>query len=306
MGNVLKLFWWLLMLSALQASACILDGFRYIGWGLFGYLVLKGMYLAFAGVLLFRYRSFRRQRAFEGLAETYQKMSGKDFAGGSARRESRLHPFLTWAMLALAVMDAALAWFTDLTAFRATIALDLAIWLLMSRWVARACWLRSRGARERLKEAVDDARSRARAADPDSPAAPARVSPAPFVALAAMSLALSLGFGIKRWVDAEAVSRMNDLQRCMDACMRQASMRFYQQGEGRGSVADEPCVRRLEAQVDLSLDWSGGELRLRAVEKPDADYFGDGRPGDEGLALDGNGNFGGLSDRRRPGRLLLP
>jgi len=240
------------------------------------------------------------------LAETYQRMSGKDFAGGSARRESRILPFLTWAMPALAALDLALAWFTDLTAFRITIGLDLAIWLLISRWVARACWLRSRGARERLKEAVDDARSRSHAAAPDSQAAPARVSPAPFLALAAMSLAVSLGFGIKRWADAEAVSRMDALQRCMDASMRQASARFYQQGESKVSLTDEPCVKRLEAQVELSLTWSGGELRLRAVEKTDADYFGNGRPGDEGLALDGNGNFGGLSDRRRPGRLSLP
>ncbi|MBW8890442.1 MAG: hypothetical protein JF616_22040 [Fibrobacteres bacterium] len=306
MGNVLKLLWWLLMLSALQASACVLDGFRYIGWGLFGYLVLKGLYLAFAGVLLFRYRSFQRQRAFEGLAESYQRMAGKDFEGTAVRRRSRLNPILTWALLALAVIDVALAWVPDLAVFRITIGLDLAIWLLMSRWVSRACWLRSRGARERLKEAVDDARSRARSAGTDPETTPRRVSPAPFIALAALSLAFTMALGGMRWADSEAVFRLDDLQQCMDLSMRDASARFYQQGETKVSLAAEPCVKKSAGQVDFSLEWSEGELRLRVVENPDGDYFGDGTPGNEGLALDGNGNFRALSDRKRPRRLSLP
>jgi len=306
MGNVLKLVWWLLLLSALQASACVLDGFRYIGWGLFGYLVLKALYLAFASVLLFRYRSFQRQKAFEGLAESYQRMAGRDFEGAVVKRRSRLNPILTWTLLALALMDLALAWIPGLAVFRVAIGLDLAIWLLIARWVGRACWLRSRGARERLKEAVDDARSRARPSGSDPEAAPRRVSPAPFIALTALSLSFTLALGLMRLTGSEAVFRLDELQHCMDVSLRHASARYYQEGETKVYLAAEPCVKRAAGRVDFSLEWAEGELRLRAVENPDEDYFGDGTPGNEGLGLDGNGNFRALSDRKRPRRLLLP
>jgi hypothetical protein len=208
--------------------------------------------------------------------------------------------------LGLAILDAALAWIPDLAFFRVTIGLDLAIWLLVARWVARACWLRSRGARERLKEAVDDARSRTRPAGSDPERVPRRVSPAPFIALAALSLGLTLALGGVRWADSEAVFRLDDLQHCMDVSMRAASVQFYQQGETKVSLAAEPCIKKSAGQVDFSLEWAEGELRLRAVENPNEDYFGDGTPGDEGLALDGNGNFRALSDRKRPRRLSLP
>jgi len=291
MGKVLTLAWWLLLLASMQVSARILDGFRFLGWGAFGYSVLKALYLAFAAVLLIRYRSFRRQRAYEGLAESYQRVAGKEYDTAASRRDSRLNPFLHWLLVVLAALDVAMAWVPGLIAFRVTIALDAAIWLLIVRWVARACWLGSRGARERLKAAVDDARSRSRPTDPEPVAAPKRVSPVPFAILGATALALSLGIGLRRWADSDHVFRIGELETCMDAGMRDAAAGFYQEGEAHVGLADEACVRRLAGQVEFSLDWSGGELRLRAAESPASDFFGNGTPGDEGLALDGNAFF---------------
>lgn len=291
MGKVLTLAWWLLLLASMQVSARILDGFRFLGWGAFGYSVLKALYLAFAAVLLIRYRSFRRQRTYESLAESYQRVAGKEYDSAAARRDSRLNPFLHWLLVVLAALDVALAWVPGLLPFRITIALDAAIWLLIIRWVARACWLGSRGARERLKAAVDDARSRSRPVDAEPVATPKRVSPVPFALLGVTALALSLGIALVRWTGSGQVFRIGELETCMDAGMRDAAAGFYQEGQARVGLADEACVRRLAGQVDFSLDWSGGELRLRAGESPASDFFGNGKTGDEGLALDGNAFF---------------
>ena len=149
----------------------------------------------------------------------------------------------------------------------------------------------ARGARERLKAAVDDARSRSRPVDPERVAAPKRVSPVPFAILGASALALSLAIGLRRWTDSGQVYRIGELETCMDAGMRDAAAGFYRDGQAHVGLVDEACVRRLAGQVDFSLDWSGGELRLRAAESPASDFFGNGKPGDEGLALDGNAFF---------------
>jgi len=46
--------------------------------------------------------------------------------------------------------------------------------------------------------------------------------------------------------------------------------------------------------VDMSLDFSGGELSLRALESDSVDYFGNRKPGDQGLTLDANGRFSAI------------
>jgi hypothetical protein len=178
-----------------------------------------------------------------------------------------------------------------LAAFRAGVALDALIWLLLVRWIARACWLRSRRARERLKQAVDDARSRARPAGAGPQAAPETVPPLPFALLGALSVAVSLGFGLRRWADAGAVFRADGLKRCMDACLREASARFYQQGEARVPLANQACVRALAGRMAFSAQGSGGELRVLAVEDTASDYLGDGVAGNQGLSLDAYGHF---------------
>jgi hypothetical protein len=43
--------------------------------------------------------------------------------------------------------------------------------------------------------------------------------------------------------------------------------------------------------VDMTLDLHKGDLLLRAVESDGVDYFGNGKPGDEGLVLDASGRF---------------
>lgn len=291
MRNLLVLAWWLSLLMAAQAAGLVLEGSRPTAWGLSGYIILKLIYLGFATVVMVRARSFRAQRNFETLAESFHRAAGKDIDPAAARRESRLNPLLDAAMLALATLDCAMAFAWDIRAWRASILFDALIGILMIRWVARACWLRSRGARERLKAAVDDARSRARAPDAEPEAAPLRVSPVPYLALALAAGAFAAGIGLRRWADAPAAFRGADLERCMDRCMLRASEGFYQRGEGRFPMGAETCVKRLEGRIELALDWRAGGLRLRAAEAPASDYFGNGRAGDEALWVDAEGRF---------------
>jgi hypothetical protein len=297
MGNLLRLSWWLALVAALQGSAFILDGSRHLFWGMLGFCVVKAVYLAFAWIVILRHRSFRRQRAFEALAESYHRVAGKDFDPKAARRESRLNPALNQILLALASADCVLAFAWNLEAWRVSILLDVAIGLLLIRWVARAGWLRARAARERLKSAVDDARSLARPQAHGPEAAPKRVSSIPFAALAALAMACTLGLGSWRWAQAQRAFRAGEADRCLEAILRTASERFYQQGQARFGVGEEPCVKALAGRVEFGLEWGGGELRARAEESGGSDYFGNGTAGDEGRVMDTNGRSHGLGAR---------
>jgi hypothetical protein len=254
-----------------------------------GFCVVKAVYLAFAWIVILRHRSFRRQRAFEALAESYHRVAGKDFDPKAARRESRLNPALNKLLLALASADCVLAFAWNLGAWRGSILLDIAIGLLMIRWVARAGWLRARAARERLKSAVDDARSLARPQTGGPEAAPKRVSPVPFAVLAAFAMAGVVGLGTWRWAHAQRAFRVGEADRCLGTILRTASERFYQQGQARLGMGEEDCVKALAGRVGFRLEWGGGELRVRAGEAAGSDYFGNGTAGDEGRIMDANG-----------------
>lgn len=289
MANLLVPAWWLALLCALQISAFLLDGSRHFLWGLLGFCVVKSVYLGFAFIVDLRHRSFRRQRSFEALAESYQRVAGKDFDPKAARRESRLNPALNQILLALASADCALAGIWNLGAWRASIALDLAIGLLMIRWVGRAGWLRARGAREQLKAAVDDARSLARPALADPEAAPKRVSPAPFAALGILAAIFILGLNARRWTEVRRDFLVGEVDRCLETILRTGSERFYQRGEAHLGIGEEPCVRNLSGRIGFRLEWGGGELRVRAAESAGSDYFGNGTQGDQGRVMDANG-----------------
>jgi hypothetical protein len=296
MGKIFVTAWWLGLLGALQASAFILDGSRHLFWGMLGFCVVKSVYLAFAWIVTARHRSFRRQRTFEALAESYQRAAGRDFDPKAARRESRLNPALNQILLVLASADCALAFVWQLDAWRASILLDLAIGLLMIRWVARAGWLGARAARERLKAAVDDARSLAKAPDADPEAAPRRVSPVPFAVSAALALAFILGLGIRRWTQARPTFLAGEVDRCLETILRTASERFYQQGEARIGIVEEACARSLDGRIEFGLEWGGGALRVRAGESAGSDYYGNGTAGDEARIMDASGHT-----RKAPG-----
>jgi hypothetical protein len=296
MRNLLILAWWLSLVAALQVSGFLLDGSRHFLWGMLGFCVIKTVYVAFAWIVILRHRSFRRQRAFEALAESYLRAAGRDFDPKAARRESRLNPALNQILLALSVADCVLAFGWNFAAWRASILLDVAIGLLLIRWVARAGWLRARAARERLKSAVDDARSLARLPDAAPEAAPRRVSPVPFAASAALAMSFLLGLGAWRWAQAGPAFRSGEVDRCMESLMRSASDRFYQHGEARIGIGEADCVKALAGRVEFGLEWGGGELRVRAGESAGSDYLGNGKAGDEGRVLDANGH-----SRRAPG-----
>jgi hypothetical protein len=291
MRNPLTLAWWLFLLAFLQASALILDRFHHLEWGLLGLHILKGGYLAFGLVLFVRYLSFRSQKNFESLVESYNRVARKAFEPASVRRDSWLNPFLNLVLVVLSTIDFTMVFNWNVTVLRLSVILDLLIWLLISRWVVRTYWLKSQGTRERLKEAVDDARSKSRPPDAGPEVASRRVSKAPFATLAALSLAFTLGLSGKRWMDVREAFRIDDLKHCMDRCMRLAATRFYQQGELQIQVEGEPCVQERRGRVDFTMDLFKGDLFLRAYESDSSDYFGDGMRGNQGLVLDANGRY---------------
>jgi hypothetical protein len=292
MRNALILAWWLFMLACLQIAALILDRSHHLEWGRIGLHVLKTCYLGFAAVLFIRYLSFRAQKSFENLVESYNRVAKKAYEAEKARKDSWVNPFWNLVLLVLASIDFTLVFHWNEPIFKTSLWLDFLIWMLALRWITRTYWLKSKGTRERLKEVLDDTRSRLRSQiAPEPEVVDKRVSKFPFTVLSGLSLLIAAGITAQRWHEVSEVFRVDDLKACMERCMSKASARFYQQGELRVDLAGEPCVQSRQGWVDMSLDLHGGDLFLRAVEVVGADYFGNGRPGDEGLVLDAAGRF---------------
>jgi hypothetical protein len=292
MRNPLILAWWLFMLTSLQVAALILDRAHHLEWGQVGIHLLKACYLGFAGVLFIRYLSFRSQRNFESLVESYNRVAKTAIAPEKVRKNSWVNPFLNLVLVVLASVDFTLVFNWNETVYKTVIWLDFLIWLLTLRWLVRVYWLKSKGTRERLKEALDDSRSRMKAQAAVEPeVTEKRVSRIPFAALGSLSLALALGISLQRWSDVREVFRVNDLKQCMDKTMRAASRSFYNQGLLEIDVAAFPCIHARNGKVDVTVDLYHGELLMRAVESQGVDYFGNGTVGDEGLVLDATGRF---------------
>ena len=292
MRNPLILAWWLFLLSALEITALILDGSHHLEWGHVGLHLIKAGYLAFACVILVRYLSFRSQRNFEHLVDSYNRVAVRSFEGEKQRKGGWLNPFWNLLLVVLATVDFTLVFQWNESVFKASVLLDLLIWMLLMRWLTRTYWLKSKGTRERLKEVLDDTRSRLREQlAPEREVVEKSVSKAPFHALSLVALAFALGLSYYRWSQVRAVFRVDDLKACMERSMRTASLRFFQHGEMTLDMESRACLRALRGKVDLSLDLHQGELFLRAVESDGVDYFGNGNPGDQGLVLDASARF---------------
>lgn len=289
--NPLVLAWWLFLLGCLQASTLILDRCHHLEWGRLGVHLIKSGYLGFASILFLRYLSFRAQRNFEHLVESYNRVAKTLIEVEKIRKDSWLNPFLLLALVVLASIDFTLVFQWNEPVFKTSVILDFAIWLLIIRWLGRSFWLRSKGTRERLKEVLDDSRSRMRDAAAEPVVVERSISKTPFTGLSTLALLIALSLTVQRWRDVRYVFRIDNLKSCMDQCMRKASSRFYQQGELKIDVAGEPCVQERLGKVRFSVNFRSGELTLRAFENENSDYFGNEVLGDEGLVLDAVGRF---------------
>ncbi len=291
MRNILVLGWWLGLFICLQISALILDRSHHLEWGRIGVHSIKACYLGFASVLFIRYLSFRSQRSFESLVESYNRVAKKVFQTEKVRKDSWVNPFLNLILVVLASIDFTLVFQWNETVFKTTVWLDFIIWILIIRWLGRTFWLKTKGTRERLKEVLDDARSRMRDQTVEPDVMEARISKVPFTGLSTFAILVAFGISFGRWYQVRTVFRIDDLKACMEQCLRKASIRFYQQGELQIDVAGEPCVLERQGKVTLSLDFHRSELRLFAKENDSIDYFGNENRGDEGLILDAEGRF---------------
>ncbi len=334
MRNPLTLTWWILLLGALEGASLILDQSQHHLWGRIGCLLLKASYLAFACVLLLRFLSFRSRKTFESMLDSYNRISGRSWTvSGRGADEWRKFLFYT-ALLAVSSINliTPLAW--GGRTFKTSILLDLVLWLMALHWVVRAHWLKAQGRREKLKENLDDARSRLKprstadtpstveagsvAADHSQTAAPtvdsglseaARPTPEPAAGMAAgavpsagtrawpflrlfvLAMTATLAIGFQRWRQAERNFAVTDLKRCLLTCLDRALDRFHGEGRLEGDLDNEACLYRHREDVGIGIGFQRGELLLWAIEKPGRDFFGNGKTGDQGLMLDGEGRF---------------
>ena len=289
------LTWWLLLLFVMQLSAVVLDGAHYLIWGLGGICFLKTFYLGFAYIVLFRYLSLRSEKSYEAMVESYNRIKGRHGDSEVKHKSSWLNPFLNIILVILSSADFTLAFLWSESIFRANVILDLVIWLLILRYVARAYWLKAQGKREKIKEFLDDSRSRMHLEDAPVLSIEKKVVPKiPFFALAILSLAGALMLTGWRWDQAARTYRVNDLKACMDKYMDFASERFYQKGQLEIELARSTCIQKARTQIFFSLDLHGGGIYLRGSEKREHDFFGNGKPGDQGLVLDPRGGFRGI------------
>jgi hypothetical protein len=292
MRNPFILAWWLILLSALEITALILDRSHHLEWGQVGVHLIKAGYLGFASVIFIRYLSFRSQRNFEQLVDSYNRVAKKTFEGEKQRKGGWLNPFWNLLLVVFATVDFTLVFQWNEGVFKASVLLDLLIWMLLMRWLTRTYWLKSKGTRERLKEVLDDTRSRLREQlAPEKEVVEKSVSKIPFHALSLAALAFALGLSFYRWSQVRAVFRVDDLKACMERSMRTAALRFYQHGDLTLDAGSSDCVHALQGKLDMALDLHKGELFLRAVESEGVDYFGNGKPGDQGLVLDASSRF---------------
>src|SRR4051794_15727650 len=122
--NTLFLAWWLLLFLCLQVAALILDRSHHLEWGLIGVHLIKACYLGFALVLFVRYLSFRSQRNFESMVESYNRVAKKGFEAGKIRKDSWLNPFLNLVLVVFSLLDFVLVFNWSEAVFRTSVWLD--------------------------------------------------------------------------------------------------------------------------------------------------------------------------------------
>jgi hypothetical protein len=291
MRPLMVLAWWLFLFASLQVAALLLDGFHHLEWGRLGVHAIKACYVAFAAVLYFRYQSFRSQKSFETMVESYNRVSEKAFRADKKGDRKWVNPFLLLILLMISILDFAMVFRWNEVVFSTSVWLDFLIWMLTLRWLGRTYWLKAKGTRERLKEVLDDSRSLHGGRVPEPDALERKVSKLPFAALSSATLILALGVTAWRWNSSGRVYRIDDLKACMESSLQRASMLFHKEGRMGFPLPAEPCMLARRGLVEMSLDLHGGELLMRAAESDTVDYFGNGIRGDEGLVLGGNGRF---------------
>lgn len=292
MRNPLTLAWWILILGILELSSLALDRTHHLVGSRAGLMLLKSSYLAFSAVLLVRFLSFRHKKSFETMVDSYNRLSTQPWIApqGVVGEWRKLLFYMGLVVVASTNFLTPLAWRE--TTFQTSILLDMAFWLMALRWVVRAHWLKSLGRKERLKEGLDDARSRLKSQVPDleSPRE-IKASRWPFLTLFILALGVTLILTLVRWRTAPQVFRLTDLKGCLHKCLDRGLDRFHRDGKLEADLSREGCLAVHRDKVDVSMGFQRGELLLWAIEKPGFDYFGNGKSGDEGLILDAEGRF---------------
>lgn len=304
MRNPLSLAWWILILGGLELSTLILDRSHHLVWGRAGFFLLKASYFAFSTVLLIRFLSFRNRKTFESMVQTYNTLSGRAWAQAPGFGDDWRKLLFYMVLVVVSSANLITPWAWGDTTFRTSIVLDLIFWLLALRWVVNAHWLKTLGRKEKLKEGLDDARSRHKALPPPDPGQPEATSTPPvarwpFLTLFTLMLAVTLVLSGWRWVTADKVYHQAALKGCLLDCLDRALVRFHQDGRLDKGLHEEFCLSRYREQVEIGMGFQRGELLLWTIEKPGQDYFGNGKPGDQGLMLDAEGRFRLTGSRKR-------
>lgn len=254
-------------------------------------------------MLLARFLSFRNRRTYESMAQTYRSLSGQGWTQPVAFGDDWRKFLFYMALLVISSANLITPWAWGDATFRASIALDLLFWLLALRWVVRAHWLKALGRKERLKEGLDDARSRlkARAASEPGASEPGYAPAAfwPFRTLFLLMGAATLTLSGWRWMTADRVYHHAALKGCLLDCLDLALERFHREGRLEGAIQEQPCVSRYRERIEMGIGFQRGELLLWSIEKPGHDFFGNGKPGDQGMLLDAEGRFRATGRRIR-------
>lgn len=286
MRNSLSLIWWLAVVVVLELVSLILDSYHYLVWGRLGIWLLKGGYLFFAVILFIRFLSFRSQRLFEAMVESYNRLAEQPWDLGSGGSGPLPKFLFHLALIALASSDllCTLRWRQG--TFRTSLLLDTAIWALILIWIARSHRLKAMASKEKLKELLDLLRSRRR---PAHIAAPDPATPAkrPFLLVVLPAAALALGLAVRRWERGPVTYRVDALKACLEATFKETSDDFYHGGRLGDSLPDRPCLSSRRGDIQTSQGVREGEPYLNVFEAEGSDFFGNGSRGDEGLEFIG-------------------
>lgn len=292
MRNPLTLAWWILILGILELSSLALDRTHHLMGSRAGLMLLKTSYLAFSTVLLVRFLSFRHKKSFETMLDSYNRLSTQPWVDqqGAMGEWRKLLFYMGLVIISSTNFITPLAW-REAT-FQTSILLDMVFWLMALRWVVRAHWLKALGRKEKLKEGLDDARSRVKSQVAGlEPPMESRTSRWPFLTLFILALAVTLTVTWVRWRSATQVYRLTNLKGCLHKCLDRGLDRFHRDGKLEADLSKEGCLAAHRNKVEVNMGFQRGELLLWAIERPGFDYFGNGKSGDQGLILDDEGRF---------------